>query len=129
MSYLFVTIFYILLPISAIKGINQISPSGLLILAFVPWIFSIPYFVYAFGAFSLKKRGRIVLFYSIMPVFLILFLILNEIFENAPFRYGGLCTEGAWCWLIGDLIIYLIAIISLIVGIIRFIIYRKNEVE
>src|SRR3989344_8298249 len=118
LGYLFIVAFYIIFPLSAVK-LSRVSNGGVLLMILISFIFSFPYLIYSFGFLFANEKWKIFLYYSVLPVFVILYLILGEIFENEPFRYGGLCSEGTWCW-ISSLLIFPLAFISLIIGIFRF---------
>lgn len=92
----------------------------------IPVIFSLPYVAYALGLFSLKKRGRVSFFYSIFLIFIIVYLIMDKVLDRSPFL-GGLCSEGRWCWIYGQLFILPIAFIIFIIGLIRMFMVRHSQ--
>jgi hypothetical protein len=107
-----------------------LKPLGTMI--FVPIVLGLIYLLFGFGIFKMGEKVKILITYTYFPVMTILFLMLNEFLENDPivhnsklrtfwYSSSGVCTEGTVCWFWGDMLLFLVTIISIILGIILLI--------
>lgn len=116
---------------------------NLLVMA-VPAILGIVYMILGVGLVPMNDKIRILIVYSAMPIVAYLGFKFDEyimgsprdatgarIFEAKSFWYNanGVCTEGTSCWLVGQIGVYALACISVIVGIIKLLLsFTKKNV-